>query len=85
MGELDLEIAEIHVIVQQIAMILAGKQTYIQGAVLADCLATWISGHRNSEGDRQKTLELRNNILALHIQTVGELIDVNDAMWWGGD
>lgn len=61
----------------RIAPLLAGREPEVQGAVLADLLAIWLSGHR-VEGDPRAEAELREGILALHIAAVRELVELAD-------
>jgi Lar family restriction alleviation protein len=51
------------------------EHAYVQGAVLADLLATWLAGHPNF---------VRESILSLHIKVVRELVPVNEAQLFGG-
>lgn len=50
------------------ARLLAGKPAMVQGAALADLLATWIAGHHP---------DLRDEVLALHLEYVNWLVEVN--------
>jgi hypothetical protein len=68
---LSLQLAE------QIAPLLAGWEPAVQGAALADLLARWLAGHFT--GDRGTTKSLRDVMLAEHIRSVVQLIDVNEA------
>jgi hypothetical protein len=63
-------ISEIEHIVNQIRPLLAGRGPNIQGAVLVDLLATFLAGHRP---------DLRDEMLAIHIKYVRELIPVCEA------
>ena len=67
---------EIVDLMTQIMRLLAGKESGIQGAVLADLLAIWLAGH-TIIGDPEATARLRDEILQLHIATVRELIPEN--------
>jgi hypothetical protein len=58
-------------LVERIKPILAGNPGQIQGAVLADLLAIFLAGHAPP---------LREQILAIHLETVRRLIPVNEAM-----
>ena len=60
-------------IVKAISPLLAGHSPEIQGAVLADLLAMFLAGHVGSDADA-----VREEILRLHIETVRELIPVNE-------
>jgi hypothetical protein len=67
----DTEIVES--IVNAIKPWLAGYSPEIQGAVLADLLAMFLAGHVGPEAPA-----LREEILRLHIETVRDLIPVNE-------
>ena len=53
---------------------LAGHLPEIQGAVLADLLAIWLAGHAPG---------IREEILALHLDAVRDLIPVNEKILFG--
>ena len=55
---------------------LAGHPPELQGAALADLLATWLAGHVIA-GDRDTTLHLRAELLANHIAAVTALVPIN--------
>jgi hypothetical protein len=78
-------VREVAPIVDQIKPILAGKDDALQGAVLADLLAIWISGHRVlAEGDvtperaAREMHRLQNGLLNFHMKQVRHLIPVNN-------
>lgn len=54
-------------IVKQIEPLLAGAGPDIQGAVLADLLATWLAGH---------PAEMREDMLQLHLEAMQPLIEL---------
>ena len=54
---------------------LAGLGPDVQGAVLADLVATWIVGHQG-EG----VARLREELLGLHIALVRGLVPINEAI-----
>lgn len=56
--------------------LLAGKPPAVQGAALADLLATWLAGHVSE--DPALTDKLRAVLLAEHIATVKKLIPINE-------
>lgn len=62
----------------RIAPLLAGHSPEVVGAALADLLATWLAGHRQS--DRATTDALRSDLLSMHIGVVKALIPVNADM-----
>ena len=66
-------------IVAAISPLLAGHPSPIQGAVLADLLATWLAGHIIL-GDPAGTDALRERLLAFHLVAVRELIPINAAI-----
>jgi hypothetical protein len=56
---------------------LGGLDPGLQGAVLADLVATWLAGFT---GDKPAAVDrLREELLALHVDTVRELIPINEA------
>jgi len=55
--------------------ILGGHPTELQGAVLADLVALWVAGHRVS-GNRAEGDQVRADLLRLHSQHVGELVEM---------
>jgi hypothetical protein len=54
---------------------LAGHRPELQGAALADLLATWLAGH-HIEGDARATNRLRTTILSMHVETVREMVPI---------
>ena len=52
--------------------LLAGHHPAIQGAALADLLATWLAGH---------DADLREAMLDAHIHIVRELVPINEALF----
>lgn len=68
------EIDTVAEITRRVRPILAGHPAYIQGAVLADLLATWIAGHRAGK----KTLELRAQMLEFHLKAVIAMVAIED-------
>jgi hypothetical protein len=63
-------------IVGRIKPLLAGHPPEMQGAVLADLLATWLAGHTVT-GDQAATDRLREEMLAMHVELMRPLIAVN--------
>ena len=55
--------------------LLGGHPAELQGAVLADLVALWVAGHRVS-GDRAEGDAVRAELLALHSEHVGELVEM---------
>jgi hypothetical protein len=63
-------------IIDAIRPLLAGKEPAIQGAALADLLATWLAGH--FADTPAATSQLRAQLLKEHITVVRELIPENE-------
>lgn len=59
-----------------IAPILAGHPPEVQGAALADLLATWIAGH--SAPTPEDTAKLRDALIRFHMKAVRALADIAD-------
>lgn len=55
-------------IVENVRPLLAGQGPHNQGAALADLVAMWLAGHPPN---------IREDILALHVEMVRRLIPVN--------
>lgn len=72
---------EVERIVASICPMLAARPPQIQGAALADLLATWIAGHA-IPGETIEIDALRERILELHIEMVRRLIILNAARLW---
>jgi hypothetical protein len=56
---------------------LAGQPPSVQGAALADLLATWLAGH--FAGSAAENAALRDELLTAHIAVVRALIPENEA------
>lgn len=69
-------------IVEQARAALAGHPAHIQGAVLADLLATWLGGHIIHDSPAE-TDALRDRLLALHVGVVRQLVPINAAVIHG--
>jgi hypothetical protein len=69
-------VERVHRLLGQIAPILGGHPSPVQGAVLADLLATWLAGHIVEESS-SRTDALREELLAFHLKTVRKLVPVN--------
>jgi hypothetical protein len=67
------DVKAVNDIVDRIRPILAGHSPGTQGAVLADLLATFLSGF---EGKDQE--EFRDSVLTAHIMTVRSLVHAHD-------
>jgi hypothetical protein len=70
----DLE--QVQTVLRQIAPLLASKPPQVQGAVLADLLATWLAGHVDLD-KRGRTKALRQEMLGMHIDMVRKLVPEN--------
>lgn len=66
-------------LVGAIRLLLKGRGPGVQGAVLADLLATWLAGHV-ARGDPKATKRIREEALALHLRGVRALIEPNYKM-----
>jgi hypothetical protein len=71
--------AEAMELVAAIRPLLAGKSEFVQGAALADLLATWLAGHVHL-GDPKETRKARKQMLKMHLVAVEGLIDINYKM-----
>jgi hypothetical protein len=67
------DVATTGALVDSIKQLLAGKPALMQGAALAELLATWLAAQM-IENDPQATHELRETILQAHLDKVRELI-----------
>ena len=63
-------------IVARISPLLAGVNPIVQGLVIADLFALFISGHRGD--DRQQVAALREKLIASHLELVDSLLEVYD-------
>lgn len=61
---------------------MGGRRPEVQGAVLADLMAMWIAGYV-VRGDLVKTIELREAMLTLQIDTIRVLIEHYDLLAQG--
>jgi len=68
---------EAEAVEQAIRPLLAGRGSAVQAGALAGLLATWIAGHR-IRGDRAGTESLREDMLALHLKAVRQLVELYD-------
>ena len=71
------DLAEVCATVDAIRPLLAGRSPEVQGAVLADLLATWLLGH--IMGGPADTAQLRHDLLDMQIGAVRELINETDS------
>ena len=77
-GQISEEAREAMRLAVTISRPLAGQPPMVQGAALADLVATWLAGHI-VQGDRKATNQLRQALLEGHIAAVRELLPVNAA------
>jgi len=63
-------------LVEQVRPLFAGRAPHLVGAALADLLAMLLAGHM-VPGDRTATHDVRERLLALHIEAVRRLIPIN--------
>lgn len=66
--------------VEQIKPLLAGKPPPVQGAVLAELLALWISHHVIIPADDEEQRKVWDSLMEMHVEAVYELIEANAAM-----
>jgi hypothetical protein len=59
-------------------MFLAGEPPEVQGAALAQMVATFLMGHR-IKGDSRSTLEMQESILAQLMKTVRDIVLIHEA------
>jgi hypothetical protein len=71
-------LAEVERVVAKIRPLLTGRPSRVQGAILADLVATWLAGHFGP--DDVVTSKLREELLDLHVETVRQLIPPNERM-----
>ena len=64
--------------VDAISMILAGREPQEQGAIIAMLTARWLAGHILAS-DRAATAELREGLIAAHVEAVRYLIEPEEA------
>jgi len=67
---------EVFALTSAIRPLFEGKPAQVQGAVLADLLATWLAGHVML-GDQKATEAMREQVLEMHLVSVRALIDIN--------
>jgi hypothetical protein len=71
------ELDELESVVDELAPLLAGRSPEKQGAILAMATARWLAGHRSL--DRETTEAIRKALLAMHVEAVGVLVEIEDA------
>ena len=76
---IDDEARKVARLVEKIRPLLAGQNPDLIGAALADLTATWAAGHLVPNNPDQ-TAMLRASLLALHVEAVCRLVDVNAKM-----
>src|SRR5436190_9548144 len=65
------QVDKVKMLTDRISPILHGHNPEIQGAVLAELLATWLAGHA-VPGDRMQTILLRGRLFHEHMKIVRE-------------
>lgn len=70
-------------LVDKIGPILGAHPPEIQGAVLADLLATWLAGHQMLDATPEMLTKYRGELLALHLELVADLAGINEARIFG--
>jgi hypothetical protein len=70
--ESDFNIEKIIRLVEKIRSILAGNPSVIQGAVLAELTATWLSGHHAEKEEGNATVRAR--LLKVQVQVIKNLM-----------
>lgn len=70
------EIRDVSALLNTLRPLLAGKDPSTIGAALADLTATWIAAHTSAAG-KAETDQLRNDLLAMHIEAIKQLIPIN--------
>jgi hypothetical protein len=70
------QVDKVKMLTDRISPILHGHNPEIQGAVLAELLATWLSGHV-VPGDRMQTILLRGRLFHEHMKIVRDLTKLN--------
>ena len=66
----------VKMLTDRISPILHGHSPVIQGAVLAELLATWLAGHV-VPGDRMQTILVRGRLFHEHMKVVRDLMKLN--------
>ena len=72
---IDEQVEKVNALLQRIGPLFEGQSPDIIGAVLSDLVALLLAGHQGTGAE-----ELREELLALHIETVRNLIPVNEAL-----
>ena len=70
------QVDKVKMLTDRISPILHGHNPEIQGAVLAELLATWLAGHV-VPGDRMQTILLRGRLFHEHMKVVRDLTKLN--------
>jgi hypothetical protein len=66
---------------RQVFPILAGRPSAIQGAVLCECLATWIAGF-GCDLPTDERDKLRDGLLLMHLKYVRQMLKTYDDGAW---
>jgi len=70
----DAVLEEVERIVERIKPLLAGKPPNVQGLILADLTALWISHHLVATAKQDEQIALWGEILKMHTDKVWDLI-----------
>lgn len=73
----DPRVDAVRLAVEKIHPILAGKGREVQGAVIADLLASWLAGHQAVEEGIDIEVE-RERVLTAFLAFVRQLIPINE-------
>ena len=71
---------EIERTVQAIKPLLAGKDPFVQSAILGDLVAMWLAGVQHTESPDQRHA-LREELLASMLVYVRQLVPINEAIF----
>jgi len=69
--------AAVEALVERVKPLFDGHPPEVQGAALADLLAIWLVGH-GVEGKPKMTDNLRKALLAMHVDSVRDLMKINE-------
>lgn len=75
--DLDERAREATELAAAVATLFAGRDQGVIGTVLADITAMWVACHRSSDG-KERTDQLREELLALHLGNIRRLIPANE-------
>jgi hypothetical protein len=70
---------DVTALVKRVRRYFSGQSAHVQGAALANLLATWLARHVEPDHP-EETKRLREELLEMHLVTVRALIDINYRM-----